>query len=116
MELPERVANLVRRAASSNVVLNSALIGVFAVLTARSYIQQKDIAVLEAQKQSLVISNKAMKKTIWDWKQQLFSEAEASSDKSLIPLSRLKAIYGEAPAAIQSSDGVEDSPASKVLI
>lgn len=58
--------------------------------------QQKDIEALEAEKDSLRKSNKAMKKTMWDWKQQLFAEAE--SDAALVPLARLKAIYGEAPS------------------
>ena len=38
-----------------------------------------------------------MKKTMWDWKQQLFEEAEAEAEANiiLVPLARLKAIYGE---------------------
>lgn len=57
--------------------------------------QQRDIEALEVQKDSLVKSNKAVKKTIWDWKQQLY--AEASVENAVVSLSNLKAIYGEAP-------------------
>lgn len=51
---------------------------------------------MEAEKDSLTKSNKAMKKSMWDWKQKLY--AEASTDSALVPLARLKAIYDEVPA------------------
>ncbi|KAL1060655.1 hypothetical protein V6Z11_1Z080900, partial [Gossypium hirsutum] len=71
------------------------LVTSFAVLGIRSLNQQNVIESLEAQKDSLTKSNKALKKVMWDWKQQLF--AEASSPSPLVPLDSLKAIYGESP-------------------
>lgn len=84
------------KAANNNTVIDVCLVGSFLALCYRSVTQQKDIEALEAEKNSLIRSNKAMKKAMWDWKQQLF--AEASSESALVPLSRLKVIYGEAPA------------------
>lgn len=96
----EQVANLLQRAANSNAVINTLLASVFAVLSLRSVEQQRQIEALEAEKNSLVKANKGLKKTIWDWKQQLFSEAEANPQNTVVPLSTLKVIYGEAtPAA-----------------
>lgn len=96
-ETKMEVLNKLAKAANNNTVLNVCLVGSFIVLTVRSVNQQKDIEALEAQKDSLIKSNKAMKKSIWEWKQKLFAEAE--SDSPLVPLARLKAIYGEAPIA-----------------
>lgn len=97
MEVANRIANAVIRAVNNNTVINVCLVGSFVALGVRSVNQQKYIEALEAEKDSLVKSNKAMKKTMWDWKQQLFAESE--SHEALVPLARLKAIYGEAPIA-----------------
>lgn len=59
--------------------------------------------VLEAEKDSLLKSNKAMKKDMWDWKQQLFAEAELPNP--LIPLSKIKAIYGDVQTTTSTSGG-----------
>ncbi|KAJ7959133.1 Hybrid signal transduction protein like [Quillaja saponaria] len=97
MEFANRIANAAIRAANNNTVINVCLVGSFIALSVRSVNQQNYIASLEAEKESLTKSNKAMKKSMWDWKQQLFAEAETES--AVVPLSRLKVIYGEAPAA-----------------
>ncbi|XAR62797.1 hypothetical protein NMG60_11017677 [Bertholletia excelsa] len=102
MEYANKLMSLVTRAANSNAVLNTLLVGAFVALSVRSVNQQRDIEALEAEKDSLLQSNKAMKKAMWDWKQQLFAEA-SSPDTAIVPLFKLKEIYGEAPAAIQSS-------------
>ena len=97
MELANKVVSTVTKAANNNTVISVCLVGSFLALSVRSVNQQRDIEAMEAEKESLTKSNKAMKKAMWDWKQQLF--AEASTDSALIPLARLKAIYGEAPAS-----------------
>lgn len=79
------------RAANSNTFVNVVLTGSFVALMIRSVKQQRDMEALEAEKESLIKTNKALKKTMWDWKQQLFAEPQP------VPLARLKAIYGEAP-------------------
>ncbi|XP_015885674.2 uncharacterized protein LOC107421052 [Ziziphus jujuba] len=115
MEVANRIANAVIRAVNNNTVINVCLVGSFVALGVRSVNQQKYIEALEAEKDSLVKSNKAMKKTMWDWKQQLFAESE--SHEALIPLARLKAIYGEAPIA--RNDAVQEdsnSPVSKLSV
>lgn len=94
MEWASRVVNMATRASNNNTVINMFLLGSFVALSIRSLSQQKDIASLEAEKESLVKANKAMKKMIWDWKQQLL--AEASTESSTVPLAKIKAIYGEA--------------------
>lgn len=91
MEWGNRVMSIAARAANNNTVINVLLVGSFAALTVRSVNQQRNIEALEAEKESLVKTNKALKKTVWDWKQQLFGEPQP------VPLARLKAIYGEAP-------------------
>ncbi|XP_038704284.1 uncharacterized protein LOC120000327 isoform X2 [Tripterygium wilfordii] len=116
MEFASRVVNLAGRAANNNTVIDVFLVGSFAGLMVRSANQQKKVEALEAEKDSLVKSIKAMKKTMWDWKQQLFAEATAES--ALVPLARLRAIYGEVPAApqIDAADENAKSPASKLVI
>ncbi|CAK7346984.1 unnamed protein product [Dovyalis caffra] len=116
MDFANRLVAAVTKAANNNTVINVCLVGSFLALAQRSLNQQKNIEALEAEKDSLVKLNKTMKKTIWDWKQQLFSEAETGS--ALVPLARLRAIYGEAPPP-QTGDAVEEevkSPASKLVI
>jgi hypothetical protein len=95
MEFANRVVSAAIKATNNNAVINVGLVGSFVVLAVRSLNQQRDIEALEAQKDSLTHSNKAMKKAMWEWKQQLFAEA-SSTDTALVPLTRLKAIYGEA--------------------
>ncbi|KAH7524517.1 hypothetical protein FEM48_Zijuj06G0127800 [Ziziphus jujuba var. spinosa] len=107
MEVANRIANAVIRAVNNNTVINVCLVGSFVALGVRSVNQQKYIEALEAEKDSLVKSNKAMKKTMWDWKQQLFAESE--SHEALVPLARLKAIYD----AVQEDS---NSPVSKLSV
>lgn len=92
--------SLLMKATNNNFVIHTCLIGSFTALCVRSFNQQKDIEALEAQKESLIKSNKAMKKTMWEWKQQLY--AEATTDAALVPLAQLQAIYGEAPGKYTS--------------
>ena len=105
MELASKAMSAATRAANNNTVINVFLVGAFVALSARSGMQQRDIQALEAQKYSLLQSNKDMKKVMWDWKQQLFAEA-SSPDTAIVPLARLKAIYGESPATLQSSNSL----------
>lgn len=95
MEFANRVVSAAIKATNNNAVINVGLVGSFVVLAVRSLNQQRDIEALEAQKDSLTHSNKAVKKAMWEWKQQLFAEA-SSTESALVPLTRLKAIYGEA--------------------
>lgn len=92
-----KIGKAVERAANNNTVINVCLVAAFVALGARSVSQQRDIQALESQMDSLISSNKSLKKAMWDWKQQLF--ADADSDSALVPLARLKAIYGDAPVS-----------------
>ncbi|XP_030445237.1 uncharacterized protein LOC115667835 [Syzygium oleosum] len=116
MEAANRALAALTKVANNNVVIDVCLVGAFAALCARSVNQQRYIESLEAEKDTLVKSNKATKKAMWDWKQQLF--AEAVSDSALLPLDKLKVIYGEAPAPQPGNTVGEDakSPASKFVI
>ncbi|POO00114.1 hypothetical protein TorRG33x02_038920 [Trema orientale] len=116
MEFVNKLVNAAARAANNSTVINVCLVGSFMVLSIRSVSQQKDIQALEAQKDSLIKSNKAVKKSIWESKQTLF--AEADSDSALVPLARLKAIYGEAPIARTGDALKEDAnfSASKIVV
>ncbi|CAN0893318.1 hypothetical protein LINGRAHAP2_LOCUS18086 [Linum grandiflorum] len=100
MESVNRLLSAAMKATDNNTVINVFLVGAFAALGVRSMSQQKNIEALEAEKESLVNSSKSMKKSMWDWKQQLF--AEASAGTSAIPLARLQAIYGYSPAPQQT--------------
>ncbi|MCE0481778.1 hypothetical protein HAX54_039823 [Datura stramonium] len=100
MELASKVGDAVNKALNSNKVLNVVLLGAFGLLCARSVQQQRNMETLEAEKNSLLNSNKAMKKAMWDWKQQLF--AEAALPDALLPLSKIKAIYGEVQTTTSS--------------
>ncbi|KAF7837413.1 3-isopropylmalate dehydratase large subunit, chloroplastic isoform B [Senna tora] len=95
MEFVNKIVGTVTRALNNNTFINICLVASFATLGVRSANQQKVIEALEAEKENIVKSNKDMRKAMWDWKQQLF--AEASTDSAVVPLARLKAIYGEAP-------------------
>ncbi|CAH9083291.1 unnamed protein product [Cuscuta epithymum] len=118
----EWAISAVNKAASSNTVVNVFLLSVFGGLSARSFKQQKDIEALEAEKNSIVNSNKEMRKTMWEWRQQLYADAEALSSQSIVPLSKLKSIFGDketaAPNALTfpSSDGNEKMPNSRIII
>ncbi|KAK6939874.1 hypothetical protein RJ641_029405 [Dillenia turbinata] len=103
MEMASRVVELANRAANNNTVVNVFLLGLFGALCARSVSQQRNIEALEVEKESLIKSNKAMKKTMWDWKQQLF--AEATTDYAVVPLD---------PTNVKEETGT--SPASRFVI
>ncbi|XP_027367303.1 uncharacterized protein LOC113873401 [Abrus precatorius] len=98
-----RIVEAAKRITQSNTVINVCLVASFVTLGLRSFNQQRTIDALEAEKENLEKSNKSIRKTIWDWKQQLY--AEASSDSALVPLARLKAIYGEAPPPQRPAHG-----------
>ncbi|KAL5976649.1 hypothetical protein ACLOJK_020982 [Asimina triloba] len=72
----------------------------FVALSIRSVGQQSDIEALQSEKDALQATNKAMKKAMWDWKQQLFREAAENADAP-VPLSTLQAIYGDNPSVQQ---------------
>jgi len=103
MEFVHKIVDIAKRASENNTVINVGLGAVFAILGARSYNQQKIIEALEAEKESLTKTNKSIRNTLWDWKQQLY--AEAASDSALVPLARLYEIYGEAAPPQQSAPG-----------
>lgn len=103
MEFANRIVDVARRAANNNTVINVCLVSSFAIMATRSLNQQNTIEALEAEKESLIKSNKSIRNTIWDWKQKLY--AEASTDSALVPLARLKAIYGDAPPPQESALG-----------
>ncbi|MBA0867587.1 hypothetical protein Goshw_001654 [Gossypium schwendimanii] len=115
MEFVNKLVGLASRAANNNVVIDVCLVTSFAVLGIRSLNQQNVIESLEAEKDSLTKSNKALKKVMWDWKQQLF--AEAASPSPLVPLDSLKAIYGESPTPPtgDAAKGVKSLPAKFVV-
>ncbi|XP_009630941.1 uncharacterized protein LOC107762618 [Nicotiana tabacum] len=119
MEWTSKVGEAVNKAVNSNKVLNVVLLGAFGFLCVRSVQQQRNIQVLETEKDSFLNSNKAMKKAMWDWKQQLFAEADLPNP--LLPLSKLKSIYGEVQTAPTSSGGDAQkgdgkSPASAFVV
>ncbi|CAH9101400.1 unnamed protein product [Cuscuta europaea] len=95
----EWAISAVNKAASSNTVVNVFLLSVFGALSARSFQQQRDIEALEAEKNSIVKSNKEMRKTMWEWRQQLYADVEALSSQAIVPLSKLKSIFGDKETA-----------------
>lgn len=103
MEFVSKIVDTAKRASNNNTLINACLVVSFVTLGIRSSNQQKTIQALEAEKESLVKSNKAIRKTLWDWKQQLY--AEASTDSALVPLERLRAIYGEVPPPQRPTHG-----------
>eukprot|EP00262_Sarcandra_glabra_P007647 TRINITY_DN20549_c0_g1_i1.p1 TRINITY_DN20549_c0_g1~~TRINITY_DN20549_c0_g1_i1.p1 ORF type:complete len:115 (-),score=25.55 TRINITY_DN20549_c0_g1_i1:153-497(-) len=106
MEWSRKVMNL---ASKRENVIHVFLVGSFMAMSIRSMSQQNDIQALEAQKESLEKKNKAIKKSIWDWKQQLF--AEVTDGASPLSLSTLKTIYGETPNPQSVGETVtSDSP------
>ncbi|GLT85047.1 hypothetical protein SLE2022_032490 [Rubroshorea leprosula] len=116
MEIANKLVELATRAASNNVVIDVFLVTSFAALCARLVNQQNNIQIPEAEKESLIKANKAMIKTMSDWKQQLFAKAAPVS--SLVPLATLKANYGEAPAPHIEDAVKEDakSPSSEIVV
>ncbi|XP_008219653.1 PREDICTED: uncharacterized protein LOC103319837 isoform X2 [Prunus mume] len=117
MEFVNKAVSAATRAAKNNTVINVCLVGSFIALSVRSVKQQNDIKSLEAEKASLIKSNKAAKQTVWDWKQQLYAEASSTDAAVLVPLARLKAIYGEAPVAqIEAVKEESKSAASKFVV
>ncbi|XP_004495256.1 uncharacterized protein [Cicer arietinum] len=103
MEFVHKIVDIAKRASNNDTVINFGLLASFAILGVRSMNQQNTLAALEAEKESLIKSNKSIRKTLWDWKQQLY--AESSTDSALISLDKLQAIYGEAPPPQQSTHG-----------
>ncbi|QHN77471.1 uncharacterized protein DS421_19g652970 [Arachis hypogaea] len=112
MEFVNRIVESARKASNNNTVINVCLAASFMVLAGRSFHQQKIIEALETEKASLVKSNKDIKRTLWNWKQQLY--AEAASDDALVPLHRLKAIYGETPHSTAGDAVNEDANSSSL--
>ncbi|KAL6962147.1 hypothetical protein U1Q18_037101 [Sarracenia purpurea var. burkii] len=117
MEWASKAMSVATRASNNPTVINVLLVGGFTALSVRSVKQQRDIEALEAEKISLLKTNKDMRKAMWDWKQQLFSDA-SSPDTALVPLSKLKSIYGESPFTPQSTVDVEkeDGKSSRAKI
>ncbi|CAH2036067.1 unnamed protein product [Thlaspi arvense] len=105
--MANKIAMLLSEAMNNNAVINTCLGVSFVVLGLRSDKQQKYVEALTEQKESLLKSNKEMKVTMWEWKQQLFAEAAASSGV-VVPLSTLKAIYGEVTTTTQPGDTVRE--------
>ncbi|OVA03748.1 hypothetical protein BVC80_1277g8 [Macleaya cordata] len=103
MERAGKALDVIVRASNNNMVINTFLVGAFAALSIRSVNQQRDIEALEAEKNTLLNTNKSLKKSMWDWKQQLFAEA-SNDDASPLSLSKLKAIYGESPITQQGTN------------
>ncbi|KAK1371078.1 hypothetical protein POM88_037170 [Heracleum sosnowskyi] len=118
MEYANKAIELVNKAATNNKVINSFLGFTFVALSLKSFYQQKNIETLETHKDSLLKSNKAVKKTIWEWKQQLYAQAQGTS---VIPVDKIRAIFGDAPtsppvaagSAVKADSG---SPPKKILI
>jgi hypothetical protein len=103
MEFVYKIVEIAKRASNNNTVINVGLVASFAILGVRSMNQQNLIEALEAEKESLTKSNKSIRKTLWDWKQQLY--ADAATDSASVPLARLQAVYGEAPPPEHSTTG-----------
>ncbi|VVB00935.1 unnamed protein product [Arabis nemorensis] len=106
--MANKIAMFLSEAMNSNAVINTCLGVSFVVLGLRSDKQQNHVEALQEQKESLFKSNKEMKVTMWEWKQQLFAEAASAGDSAVVPLSALKAIYGEVTTASQSGDTAKE--------
>uniref|UniRef100_A0A7N0TM42 Uncharacterized protein n=1 Tax=Kalanchoe fedtschenkoi TaxID=63787 RepID=A0A7N0TM42_KALFE len=107
MELFARAANILTNIATSNAAINVFLFGAFGALSIRSLVQQREIDALEVEKELLALSNKEMKKTLWDWKQQLYADA-SNVESAVVPLAKLKAIYGDYTTPSTSNPSKED--------
>ncbi|KAG7594443.1 hypothetical protein ISN45_Aa01g031930 [Arabidopsis thaliana x Arabidopsis arenosa] len=106
--MANKIAMFLSEAMNNNVVINTCLGVSFVVLGLRSDKQQKYVEALAEQKDSLFKSNKEMKVTMWEWKQQLFAEAASAGNAAVVPLSSLKAIYGEVTTTTQSGDTAKE--------
>lgn len=107
--MANKIAMFLSEAMNSNAVINTCLGVSFVVLGLRSDKQQKYVEALQEQKESLFKSNKEMKVTMWELKQQLFAEATSAGDSAVVPLSALKSIYGEATTTTQSGNYSQSS-------
>ncbi|KZV16565.1 hypothetical protein F511_11397 [Dorcoceras hygrometricum] len=116
VEHMEQIASALNRVANSNAVLNTLLAGALAALAMRSMVQQRSVEALEAEKDALLESNKIIKKTIWNWKQLLYAEAEANPPEALVPLSTLKAIYGEVSSSAVVAVGDDNNQGGKKIM
>ncbi|KAK9167594.1 hypothetical protein Scep_002785 [Stephania cephalantha] len=119
MEWAGRAMNAVLKTSNNNAIINTFLVASTVALGVRSVNQQRHIDSLQAEKQSLIKTNKSIKKTMWEWKQQLFADASdsPSSPSSPVSLARLKSIYGEAqpPIAPPKQQEATESVYSYVL-
>ncbi|CAL9771817.1 unnamed protein product [Musa acuminata subsp. burmannicoides] len=82
-------------------VVTGLLLGTFVTLAVRSSVQEREIDALEAEKSSLRADISSLYSSMWSCRQDLFALAAAAADPTsspkqpFIPLSRLRAIYGE---------------------
>ncbi|XP_064944459.1 uncharacterized protein LOC135596286 isoform X1 [Musa acuminata AAA Group] len=81
-------------------VVTGLLLGTFVTLAVRSSVQEREIDALEAEKSSLRADISSLYSSMWSCRQDLFALAAAADQTSspkqpFIPLSRLRAIYGE---------------------
>ncbi|XP_008805778.1 uncharacterized protein LOC103718642 [Phoenix dactylifera] len=93
-------------------VIHLLLLGTFAALGVRSFKQQQEIAVLEAEKTTLRSANTAMASAMWAWRQHLFGLAEGDPSEAPISLARLRAIYGEDDPAAADDQGAGEVTAT----
>ncbi|KAK8914388.1 hypothetical protein KSP39_PZI024282 [Platanthera zijinensis] len=100
--------------AKQDNLINLFLAGVFAALSWRSHMQQEEIDALEAEKLALTSGNQAMSSAMWAWREHLFHLAEADPSSAHIPISRLRAIYGEEEMASDASPS--DAELHRVLL
>ncbi|XP_042416598.1 uncharacterized protein LOC122005581 [Zingiber officinale] len=105
----EALRRLISAASGENGV-SALLMCSFVTLSFRSHQQQQELDTLEAEKSSLRDSIAAASSAMWSSRQDLFDLASAAQDPSsssagrpFIPLSRLRAIYGETEPAAPSS-------------
>ncbi|RRT40631.1 hypothetical protein B296_00021418 [Ensete ventricosum] len=114
-------------------VVTGLLLGTFVTLGVRSSLQQREIDALEAEKSSLRSAISSLYSSLWSCRQDLFAlAAAAAADPSssspkqpFIPLSRLRAIYGEEeppsnsallPSAVDPQGVGEDSGKESISI
>ncbi|XP_042411884.1 uncharacterized protein LOC122001288 [Zingiber officinale] len=105
----EALRRLISAASGENGV-SALLMCSFVILSYRSHQQQQELDALEAEKSSLRDSIAAASSAMWSSRQGLFDLASAAQDPSsssagrpFIPLSRLRAIYGDSEPAAPSS-------------
>lgn len=101
---------------NNDTVINVFLVGAFGGLTLRSLNQQRQIEALESERESLVKSNKSTRQTIWDWKQSLYADAQATTNKPIVPLDKLKSIYGENPQQSAAAAVDKKASATKIMV